>query len=707
MPDLTPTKKPVLAVALNRRGGDAALRRVLDTGVPVVLLAERGFPVPEGLAGHIEVPTNRARVGRAVREARRHDASWVAVPRTMGTADYLLSAVVRSVGKHVDAEHPGMAMLVAAEHGPRDPSAPRALAVVDLDAPGGSGWGVLAAVQLAAHSGASLDIVVVGAEHSTTPTSTEEWLSLVPLTRSTDLVHQALDLASSHDVAITWLPIAGGRPVDTVSSLLDEGRYDVVVDDLGGHRLRKRVRASADVRRLLDDPAHGAVLRHVLGGSTTDVVVVVDGITLGLVPAVALRTGAAAALAMGAVGLAAPVAAQTAGAPGPVVAQVAAATPATSVNAARAESSQGGSRSERRATEPKKKASSGQSKEHKKTGTKAKEQKRGKAATKAETVTAADVSAATAKAAAAKADAQAAARAQRRAESRLERAAAAVQQAEAQAARAREQAQPAADRLAEARLEFGQAEKARIEAERQREAAEQRANVIMAAVTAGRVVDEAEQAADEQRAAEQAATLAESRAAAEYEEYLRFAEHVEAAERALTEADDAAKQQQARLVEKAREAQSARTKATRLDRAAAQVQKAWTQQGLHRPATGRVTSVFGPRVHPVTGVYKLHTGVDFAGTDGKYYAAEDGVVTYAGYDGAYGYMVKVNHGRIDGHRVVTWYAHQPGLQVSVGQTVQRGEVIGRIGNTGYSTGPHAHVELRIDGQPVDIVGYLR
>ena len=84
----------------------------------------------------------------------------------------------------------------------------------------------------------------------------------------------------------------------------------------------------------------------------------------------------------------------------------------------------------------------------------------------------------------------------------------------------------------------------------------------------------------------------------------------------------------------------------------------------------------------------------------------DGVVTYAGYDGAYGYMVKVDHGIVAGHKTESWYAHQPGLNVSVGQSVSRGEVIGRIGSTGYSTGPHAHVELHLNGQPVDVLAHL-
>jgi murein DD-endopeptidase MepM/ murein hydrolase activator NlpD len=218
--------------------------------------------------------------------------------------------------------------------------------------------------------------------------------------------------------------------------------------------------------------------------------------------------------------------------------------------------------------------------------------------------------------------------------------------------------------------------------------------------------EQAQKALQDEVRARAEATRSESAAAVAYREYLEFEQAVLAAEEAFTDADDAAKKAAARHRARAEEVEASKAKASRLDKAAAKVRAAWAEQGLYRPATGGVTSSFGPRVHPVTGVYKLHTGTDFAGTDGNYYAMADGVVTYAGYDGAYGYMVKVDHGNVSGHKTESWYAHQPGLNVSVGQSVSRGEVIGRIGNTGYSTGPHAHVELHLNGQPVDLLAHL-
>lgn len=120
--------------------------------------------------------------------------------------------------------------------------------------------------------------------------------------------------------------------------------------------------------------------------------------------------------------------------------------------------------------------------------------------------------------------------------------------------------------------------------------------------------------------------------------------------------------------------------------------------GLSAPVRGRLTSRFGYRRHPITGVYKLHTGCDLACSTGTpIHAAGDGRVIIAGYDRAYGYHVVIDHGG----GLSTLYGHCSRLLVSVGQNVQRGDVIGKVGSTGYSTGPHLHFEKRINGKPVN------
>lgn len=116
-----------------------------------------------------------------------------------------------------------------------------------------------------------------------------------------------------------------------------------------------------------------------------------------------------------------------------------------------------------------------------------------------------------------------------------------------------------------------------------------------------------------------------------------------------------------------------------------------------------VTSTFGWRVHPIFGDRRLHAGVDFAARLGAaVYAAADGTVLFAGWQSGYGYTVIIDHGGA----LATLYAHNSALAVAVGARVSRGQRIASVGSTGNSTGPHAHLEVRANGEPVDPLGYL-
>ena len=121
------------------------------------------------------------------------------------------------------------------------------------------------------------------------------------------------------------------------------------------------------------------------------------------------------------------------------------------------------------------------------------------------------------------------------------------------------------------------------------------------------------------------------------------------------------------------------------------------------PGYTRISSKYGMRTHPITGVYKLHTGVDIsAPTGANFIAANDGVVTKAGMNSAYGNMVIIDHGG----GISTLYAHGSEILVQVGQVVKRGDAVLKVGSTGYSTGPHAHFEVRIDGGVTDPMPYI-
>ena len=121
------------------------------------------------------------------------------------------------------------------------------------------------------------------------------------------------------------------------------------------------------------------------------------------------------------------------------------------------------------------------------------------------------------------------------------------------------------------------------------------------------------------------------------------------------------------------------------------------------PGHYTITSNYGMRTHPITGVYKLHTGVDISAKTGdNFVAMAYGVVTKAGYNSAYGNMVIIDHGG----GVQTLYAHGSSIEVEVGDIVNAGDVVLKVGSTGYSTGPHAHFEIRINGETVNPLDYV-
>jgi len=121
-----------------------------------------------------------------------------------------------------------------------------------------------------------------------------------------------------------------------------------------------------------------------------------------------------------------------------------------------------------------------------------------------------------------------------------------------------------------------------------------------------------------------------------------------------------------------------------------------------QPVNGRRTSAFGMRFHPVLRRWKLHTGLDFAAPCGTPIgAAAGGRVVATGWAGGNGVQVKIDHGWIGGYRVVTTYNHLSAIGVRVGQVVEALDGIGRVGNTGYSTGCHLHFEVIANGQFTD------
>ncbi|HZK35443.1 MAG TPA: peptidoglycan DD-metalloendopeptidase family protein [Aeromicrobium sp.] len=128
---------------------------------------------------------------------------------------------------------------------------------------------------------------------------------------------------------------------------------------------------------------------------------------------------------------------------------------------------------------------------------------------------------------------------------------------------------------------------------------------------------------------------------------------------------------------------------------------------LSRPVGGYISSSYGMRRHPLTGVYKLHDGTDFGvgcGTPIK--AAASGTVIERYYNGGYGNRLIVNHGTMRGVSLVTAYNHATGYIVGVGQHVSRGQTVGYVGSTGYSTGCHLHFMVLANGNTTNPMNWL-
>ena len=130
--------------------------------------------------------------------------------------------------------------------------------------------------------------------------------------------------------------------------------------------------------------------------------------------------------------------------------------------------------------------------------------------------------------------------------------------------------------------------------------------------------------------------------------------------------------------------------------------------GFVKPVPGRITSPFGSRIHPIFKRRIFHSGIDIGapyGTPIK--AANSGRVIFVGWYSGYGKVVIIDHGLINGLPTTTLYAHMSVTLAKQGSHVAKGAVIGKIGTTGYSTGPHLHFEVRQKGNPVNPLNFIR
>ncbi len=129
--------------------------------------------------------------------------------------------------------------------------------------------------------------------------------------------------------------------------------------------------------------------------------------------------------------------------------------------------------------------------------------------------------------------------------------------------------------------------------------------------------------------------------------------------------------------------------------------------GFLKPIGGSITSPFGWRTHPIFKSRTFHSGIDIGGPNyGSIRASNAGKVIYTGWYGGYGKVVIIDHGIVNGKPTTTLYAHMSSIKVGNGQSVTKGQVIGLEGSTGYSTGPHCHFEVRINGRPNNPMNFI-
>lgn len=122
------------------------------------------------------------------------------------------------------------------------------------------------------------------------------------------------------------------------------------------------------------------------------------------------------------------------------------------------------------------------------------------------------------------------------------------------------------------------------------------------------------------------------------------------------------------------------------------------------PVVGSISSQYGLREHPRSGEENFHSGIDISSSPGNpVKATADGIVSFSGWSGGSGNLVVLEHG----HGFSTFYAHNRSIPVKVAKKVKRGDIIGYVGSTGNSTGPHVHYEIWKDGKPINPVTYLK
>ncbi len=299
----------IVVLAADHPGTEFAVNAGLQYAARTIVVADDAVPEVEG--AQFDRPKGGASVDSAFRRAAADQIPWVAMPRDLADPQTLLAEVLTATGKRVRKDLPGFAVLFT---GRRGRPVRRILAIVDRTDGQPSGFLVLAAVVAAQATGAQIDVLLMDSPETsvTTPSRLRE---AVHVTREKDFHDQAIRRAEESGIEARWITVEGvtDKPA-VVLEQLAEADYDLVIDDLGSITLGGRLGRSRRIEQALDATGPAGIVSALLEHSDVPLALVLDGVRLGLLPPGVVKGGAGAVLAFGILASSAPAAAAGPGA---------------------------------------------------------------------------------------------------------------------------------------------------------------------------------------------------------------------------------------------------------------------------------------------------------------------------------------------------------------------------------------------------------
>jgi murein DD-endopeptidase MepM/ murein hydrolase activator NlpD len=668
-------------------------------------------------------------IAEALRMAAHRGIGMIGLRRDIAGPQELLTQLLLGTARHADDEVPGFAVFLADGE---PPPFRRILGIVDTCSAPVSGLAAHVAVTLADTADAILDVIVIGPEGRAEQSDDE--LELLAINREQELFEQAVALANARGVDVRFVSASGADHSWTlVRDQLGYRDYDLVICGLGDLSLGPALRRREAIDEVLSPGQVGELPMRLLTATDLPLLLVLDEVRLGIAPSTILRAGTVAALTIGIVGAGA-VPAATHGTPAPTTAGQESVEPgftdlgspqaiAVALEAAIGAAQEAVLPEEASPPEPAEQtvaAAAGPDPEEPDAtrraadaagasrsagaggGARAAAQAAQQAGQDAEASPASDAAPAAEEASERKpkppkppkggADPKDV----RKAQAQLERAKAAraeEKQALAEARTEVDEAQAAVDEAqAAATVALADLEAARLSHEEATSYAERTESAAagIAAVLPGRPTAEDQAVARE----------VEQRSQERLEEAIVRGEdalgELASAEETIIEAEESLAEQRATAAEARDEYLASKEKLEVYRASLAESRQAPVARGSYR-----LTARFGQHGGYWSG--GVHTGLDFAGAQGTpILAAATGKVVSAGYEGAYGNRVVVDHG--DGYQ--TTYNHLSAIEVRVGEQVRTGDRIGRMGSTGNSTGSHLHFEVQHHDQFLNPEGWL-